>query len=186
MPDHYRIIAATPADHETIRQLAHATWPDTFGEILSPAQITYMLEMMYSPDTLREQTGKGHIFHLLLERVKEDKAVTPGRPYADAGADRYRPVGYFSYETDYLPNTTKLHKLYALPEVQGRGYGRAMIEYVAAVARRAGQQKLCLDVNYKNAAIGFYEYLGFVKIDRFDADIGNGYLMEDWRMEKGL
>ncbi len=55
-----------------------------------------------------------------------------------------------------------------------------------ALARAAGQQKLRLDVNYKNRAIGFYEKLGFGKIERFNTDIGNGYMMEDWVMELSL
>jgi ribosomal protein S18 acetylase RimI-like enzyme len=61
-----------------------------------------------------------------------------------------------------------------------------MVDHVAAFARAAGQQKLRLDVNYQNRAIGFYEKLGFEKTGRCNTDIGNGYLMEDWMMEMPL
>ena len=162
----HRIVIATPEDYATIQSIAHRTWPDTFAGILSPAQIDYMLNMMYSEAAIREQVAKGHVFHLLYE--------------GDV------PVGYVSHQLDYLPGTTKIHKIYMLPAMQGKGYGRALIEHAEAAARAAGQPTLRLDVNYENKAIGFYEYLGFQKIERYNTDIGNGYLMEDWVMEKNL
>ena len=162
----HRIIPATPTDYVAIRSVAHRTWPDTFAAILSPAQIEYMLEMMYSETAIREQVAGGHVFHLL--RVRDET------------------IGYVSHQTDYLPGTTKIHKIYLLPANQGKGYGRVMIDHVEQIARTADQSVLRLDVNYENEAIGFYEYLGFRKIERCNTDIGNGYLMEDWVMEKSL
>jgi ribosomal protein S18 acetylase RimI-like enzyme len=57
---------------------------------------------------------------------------------------------------------------------------------VSSIAKRAGQQALRLDVNYQNRAVAFYERLGFEKLERYDTDIGDGFLMEDWRMAKVL
>lgn len=157
----------TPTDYATVQDIAHRTWPDTFGDILSPEQIAYMLDMMYSPAAITEQVAKGHVFLLLIDEEKE-------------------AVGYVSYQLNYLPGTTKIHKIYLLPVTQGKGYGRFMIEQVADIARGAGQQRLRLDVNYQNSALGFYEYLGFERIGRHDTDIGNGYLMEDFILEMKL
>jgi GNAT superfamily N-acetyltransferase len=164
------IVPATPADYPTIHRLAHTIWPPTFGNILSSAQIAYMLELMYSIPALTRQAGEGQIFHLLYD----------DRP--EVG----RPIGYLSHQLDYLPGTTKIHKIYLLPETQGRGYGKLLIEYAEQIARRAGQQRLRLDVNYQNRAIDFYEHVGFVKLMRYNTDIGNGYFMEDWQMERNL
>lgn len=160
------ITPVSPDQFAIVQSIAHRTWPDTFGDILSPAQIEYMLDMMYSPDAMKEQVGKGHVFHLLYS------------------ADE--PVGYVSHQLDYLPGTTKIHKIYLLPQTQGKGYGRILIGHVEQAARSAGQAILRLDVNYENKAIGFYEHLGFAKIKRHNTEIGNGYLMEDWVMEKEL
>jgi len=176
----YRIQPATPADFPIIQSIARRTWPDTFGDILSPEQITYMLDMMYSIPAMKEQVALGHTFLLLLEKSVESA------DYPEATTSRYTPVGYVSYQFDYLEATTKIHKLYLLPATQGRGYGKILIQKVEGIALGEGQQKLCLDVNYQNKAVSFYEYLGFEKIGRFNADIGNGYLMEDWQMEKKL
>lgn len=180
----YRILPASPAEYETIRQIAHATWPDTFAGILTGAQIDYMLRLMYSREAIEAQVAQGHVFHLLVEGQTGNQNGNPNSQYLRATTTRFKPVGYVSHQIDYLPGTTKIHKLYALPEVQGKGYGKAMISHVERIARNAGQQKLRLDVNYQNKALGFYEKLGFEKIERYNTDIGNGYLMEDWRMEK--
>jgi ribosomal protein S18 acetylase RimI-like enzyme len=181
----FRIIPAASTEYETIQKIAHATWPDTFGDILSEKQIDYMLEMMYSLEAMKEQVAKGHVFYLLIEEQTGNLASTASNDLL-ATATRYEPVAYFSYQLDYQPGTTKIHKLYALPSMQGKGYGKAMIGKAEAIARDAGQQTLRLDVNYENKAVGFYEYLGFEKVGRYDTDIGHGYLMEDWIMEKTL
>lgn len=144
-----------------------------------------MLNMMYSIEELAKQVADGVVFMLLVEADQTNETSNPD--YLKGGVTRFfKPVGYVGYQKDYLDGTTKIHKLYALPEVQGRGYGKAMINEVVTIARQAGQQTLRLDVNYENKAIGFYEHLGFEKIERCNTDIGNGYLMEDWIMEMGL
>lgn len=156
-----RIRPATPADFPTVRDIAHRTWPVTFGDILTPGQIAYMLEMMYSVAALREQTAqRGHRFI-----IAEDDTGTA--------------VAYASYELAYLPGTTKLHKLYVLPEEQGTGLGRALTAEVEAAARAAGDHVLRLDVNRDNAAAGFYERTGFTKVGAATTDIGEGYVMDD-------
>lgn len=162
-----QIVPATPSDFPIITSIAQRTWPNTFAEILSPEQIEYMLEMMYSEAALHEQTSKkGHRFLLLKE---EEEAVA-----------------YASYEIDYLPGTAKIHKLYCLPATQGKGYGKALIFAVAELVREQRQQRLRLDVNYQNKAVGFYHYLGFETVDRIDTNIGQGFLMEDYVMEMEL
>lgn len=166
MPLEIRI--ATLADIPTIKDLAHCTWPDTFGEILSPDQIAYMLDMMYSEASLtKAMTESGHQFILGFD---------------DEGSAQ----GYAGYQFNYLPGTTKLHKIYVLPKGQKRGYGKALFSAVAKTAHDAGQQRLRLDVNYQNAASGFYERMGMTKIDEVTTEIGEGYLMEDWVFEMEL
>ena len=156
------------ADIPIIQQLAQATWPATFKEILTPAQIEYMLEMMYSTESLTEQFSSLQHVYLL---------------WYDAGGE---PRAYVSYQLDYLPRVAKIHKLYVLPEGQKQGIGKALIDAVAARAVAHRQTRLRLDVNYQNRAIGFYERMGFVKIDEATTDIGEGFLMEDYIFEIGL
>lgn len=163
------LVPVTPGHYPLIEQLAHQTWPITFGTILTTEQIQYMLNWMYSPEAIAEQIDqKGHVF-LLAE--------------SDAG----EPLGYVSYElTVNEKPVTKIHKIYLLPASQGQGIGRMMIDYVAKQAERAKNVALQLNVNRQNKAVSFYEKMGFEVVGEEDIDIGNGFLMEDYIMMKRL
>lgn len=160
------IIEATEFHHPIIRSIAYRTWPDTFESILSTDQILYMLEQMYSLEALREQTQvKGHQFILAKE----------GLEY----------LGFASIEKNYQDLTqTKIHKIYILPEAQGKGIGKALFEEMTHRARTANNDKLLLNVNRDNKATHFYGKIGFQTIGTEDIDIGNGYFMNDYVMEK--
>lgn len=81
----------------------------------------------------------------------------------------------------------KLDKLYIHPDVQRRGVGGQLIEYVAARARREGYPCVILQVNKRNVnAINSYKKYGFVVRDATVDDIGHGYVMDDFVMEKKL
>ncbi|AUD01610.1 GNAT family N-acetyltransferase [Spirosoma pollinicola] len=164
------ITKAAEQDLPIIRDIAYQTWPTTFGEILSPAQISYMLEMMYSPEALRTQViEKKHVFLIAQD------------------TDSNEPLGYVSYELTYKGQPlTKIHKIYMLPASQGKGVGRSLINQVATIAVQHKNTRLGLNVNRYNKAVQFYERMGFSVVDHEDIDIGDGYLMEDFVMEKPL
>lgn len=158
---------ATESDIDTIRDIAHRTWPDTFGSILSPPQIEYMLEMMYSQPALLRQMANGHTFLLVIENEI--------------------PLGYASYELGYKGEPkTKIHKIYVLPQTQGKGLGKLLINKIGKIASENNQRALSLNVNRYNAALKFYEHIGFEIAGREDIDIGNGFLMEDYILEKTI
>lgn len=152
---------------QLIHELAHRIWPSTFKEILSPEQIEYMLEMMYSVDSLSKQVKSGHQFILWEEKNN--------------------PIAYVGIERNY-PNigTLRIHKIYILPEKQGLGLGKSMIDEVKQLAISEGFSSLNLNVNRFNKAVDFYTHLGFETIKTEDINIGNGYLMEDYVMELKL
>lgn len=158
---------ATPADAERIEDLARRTWPDTFGDILSPAQIAYMLDWMYDPDLLRRQMAEGHLFRI-AERDGE-------------------PLGYLGCEPNYGGEAVlKIHKIYVLPAAQGLGIGRRLMHDAEIYGKISGMKFVKLNVNRHNRAQKFYEALGFQVIDNQNIDIGSGYLMEDFVMCKIL
>jgi GNAT superfamily N-acetyltransferase len=159
------ISEATVEDLETIREIAHKTWPVAYGEILSKAQLDYMLENMYSKATLIDNlTNKGH--HFIL--VKEDEIC----------------LGFASFEHHYLnEKCTRLHKIYLLPETQGKGLGKLLLERIMALAKENHSTTISLNVNRFNKAYAFYKKIGFEVVAEEDIEIGLGYLMEDYRME---
>ena len=156
---------AFTGDIPVIQQIANHTWPHTFKDILSEKQIAYMLDMMYSTEALTEQMEqKGHRFFLASE----------GESY----------LGFLSCETGYMQiPTTKIHKIYILPETQGKGVGKKLIERCRQVASEKKDTVLSLNVNKYNPAIGFYEKIGFKKTGEEVIPIGNGYIMDDFVMD---
>lgn len=162
------IIPASPSDFSTIKALAYAIWPDTYGAILSQEQLEYMLGAFYSEEALLDNyLEKGHRFLL----VKEDETV----------------LGFASYEHLYKEtNTTRIHKIYLLPETQGRGLGKLLIQEIEKIALENHADKLSLNVNRFNKAKDFYTKIGFEIVGEEDIELEYGYLMEDYVMEKRL
>ena len=79
-----------------IRQLAEEVWPQTYASILTGDQIAYMMQLLYSEASLREQMEDGHQFILLYED--------------------HLPVGFASF-SEIAPDVYKLQKLYVLPQL---------------------------------------------------------------------
>ena len=163
----YSIRTAIINDVETIRQIADKTWWAAYSPILEKEQISFMLGDIYSVDKITSQIKNNTQTYLLLE---ED-----GEPVAFAA--------YSPREED--PEIYKLHKLYCLPETQGKGYGKILINEVVQKTLDAGKHTLDLNVNRHNKAKSFYEKMGFVVAYQEDIPIGP-YWMNDYVMRKKL
>ena len=59
-----KIKIADKNDINIIRELALTAFPDTYKDILTPEQIEYMLDWMYSEESLNKQFDNGHIYHI--------------------------------------------------------------------------------------------------------------------------
>lgn len=156
---------AGESDIDLIRDLNSRVWPLTYEKILTRKQITYMMELMYSEGALQKQMRAGHQFIIVYNTGM--------------------PVGFASY-SEVETGTYKLHKIYLLPNQQGKGTGRFTIEQILTDIRPKGATALQLQVNRNNKARTFYERLGFEVIREEKIDIGNGFFMDDYIMEKKL
>lgn len=161
------IVKATTEDLPTIAEIARKTWPVAYGEILSQAQLEYMLNAFYSKESLQANMDNGHEFILAIE----NDIV----------------LGFASFEHQYQHKAkTKIHKIYMLPESQGKGLGKLLIATIEKTAIDNGSNNLLLNVNRFNKALGFYQKMGFNIIEEINIEIGLGYLMEDYIMEKKI
>jgi diamine N-acetyltransferase len=163
----YFIRTATPDDVEAIRTIAEKTWWEAYSPILEREQIIYMLGDIYSVEKITSQLKNNTQIYLLL-------------------IDGDKPVAFAAYsprEDD--PEIYKLHKLYCLPETQGKGYGKTLINEVINKTIEAGKHTLDLNVNRHNKAKSFYEKMGFVVAYQEDIPIGK-YWMNDYVMRKEL
>ena len=161
-------VPAERNDLPVITQLAPEIWQDAYKGILSAGQIAYMLKMMYAPEKLQADFDNGVKFRLI---VSENS-----------------PVGFFAFfECDDDRYTLKLDKLYLKPDFHGRGIGSKVLQYLTECASDAGYKAVCLNVNKNNArAIKAYTKNGFKKKANVKIDIGNGFFMDDFIMEKKI
>ncbi|MDO5510579.1 MAG: GNAT family N-acetyltransferase [Weeksellaceae bacterium] len=167
-PLHTHIRHADSMDVIKIQQLARLSWEQNYAEMLPPEQIAYMLENMYGERTLREHFANPN-YHYLLLSVKDARG--------------WETIGFIGFEHGYELKTTKLHRLYFLKEYTGKGLGAKLIAPMLEAVKHAGDERVILQVNKRNAAARFYERMGFAVYDAAVLDIGGGYVMDDYLME---
>ena len=156
--------SATENNLPVIADIARKTWPSAYSEILSPGQLEYMLELMYSLTSLTHQlVDLRHTFIIALEGNI--------------------PIGFASFSQKELNSDSyRLHKIYLLPGQQGAGRGKLLLDFVINLIKSAGGNSLELNVNRHNKARHFYEKSGFKIIGHEDIAIGKGYFMNDFVM----
>lgn len=161
------IIKATIKDIPHIQRIARGTWPAAYSHLISQAQIEYMLELMYNTEELTRQIEGVYTFLL---------AVVDGEPIGFAG--------FSPYEDE--DGKYKLHKLYVLPTTQKTGAGKELLQATEDAAKANNAHTLLLTVNKNNNATSFYNRMGFETTKSVTTDIGEGYVMDDYIMEKKL
>ena len=154
-------------DIPVIQELAELVWWPTYSPILEKEQIRFMLDKIYSVETLTRAMTDGSQHFILL---KDEKGY---QGFASYGARTEDAAIY------------KLHKLYVDPRNQGKGYGKILINDIRRRLQDQGIQTLDLNVNRYNTAKSFYEKLGFVVIKEEDVAIGP-YWMNDFVMRLKL
>jgi ribosomal protein S18 acetylase RimI-like enzyme len=153
---------ASYEDVELIAQLASRIWNKHYITIITQGQIDYMLNKMYSPESLTKQMNEGHQFTLVYNNDT--------------------PTGYISL------NTTDgkkyfLHKFYIDMDEQGKGIGTKLFQYVLNEMPNAETIELFVNrENYK--PINFYFKNGFIIKEVINQDIGEGFYMNDFVMIK--
>lgn len=160
----FNIRKATLADIKTIRSMASIVFPATYKEILSPEQLEYMMDWMYSEESIRKQMEEeGHIYYLAY---KKDL-----------------PAGYVSIQPED-EHVYHLQKIYVLPDFQGMRLGRLLFEKAIQAIKELHPNpcQMRLNVNRHNKALAFYQRMGMRKVAEGDFPIGNGYYMNDYIM----
>lgn len=158
--------AETRDDARQISDLAQRIWSEAFRPFLPEEQINYMLRKFQSWIAIQSQFSAGVSYRFILNREGQS-------------------AGYYAWETE----GGRLHvsKLFLLPELRGRGLGRAILEEMETEAESLGLQSLYLLVNRQNQkAIRLYQSCGYRIAEEVNTPIGGGFTMEDYRMEKNL
>jgi GNAT superfamily N-acetyltransferase len=160
---------ATTDDIPAIRQMAEVIFRLTYMDILSPEQMDYMMNWMYSEASLTSQMcSRGHLFYI------ED-----GKGYVSFRFEGHQEDGRDLFH---------LEKLYVMPQFQGTGLGRSLFNKVVECVKQFTNNpgRIELNVNRNNKAVTFYEHLGMHKARTGDFPIGKDFFMNDYIMSMDL
>lgn len=150
---------------KAIESLAHEIWHEYYTPIIGKAQVDYMLEKFQSVKAIEEQIDNGFLYFL----CEHDNA----------------PVGYMS--VNITGEELFLSKIYVDSANRRKGYGREMVAFLEEMARKKALNNISLTVNrYNNDSIQMYEKVGFSICGSVVQDIGNGFVMDDYKMKKSL
>jgi GNAT superfamily N-acetyltransferase len=144
-----------------VQDLAYQIWPAYYETIISMEQIEFMLRNFYSIEALGEQAEKGHQFFLVWDYKKA--------------------IGFLSL-SDQARQEMKIEKLYLLPEIRGKGMGKACIDFAKTELRRKKYKTLILNVNRFNNSRDFYFHQGFRIRESLDIPL-HGFWLNDFILE---
>lgn len=155
----------TADDIATVARIAADIWPPHFGPIIGLEQVEHMLAGMQSVPAIQQQIATGASYYLL---------------WCDS-----QLAGYLGFELG--SGRLRLSKLYLAADFRGRGLGRRALEFVESCAIRECCDAVELRVNKNNhVALAAYKKWGFSIAGSQCQDIGAGYVMDDYCMNKPI
>ena len=155
--------AKTKEEIQKISKLARKIFEEYFTPMIGYEQVDYMLGKFQSEEALTNQIDNGYKYILVFN---------------DANL-----AGYFAIKEE--GERLFLSKFYLDKEYRGIGISRKMFEEI--IKHSKGFSSIYLTVNKNNApTISIYKKFGFEIVDSVKTDIGNGFFMDDYIMEKKL
>ncbi|HOJ10203.1 MAG TPA: GNAT family N-acetyltransferase [Clostridiales bacterium] len=152
---------------EKVEELANKIWNEHYVPIIGKEQVDYMLAKFQSSQAIKDQIEVGCRYFI----------TTFNGEYA----------GYFAILPDKSNCKMFLSKLYVDRSFREKGIAARVVSYIEDICKESGLEMIWLTVNkYNMNSIAAYEKMGFVKEAPIVQDIGNGYFMDDYRMEKKL
>lgn len=158
--------AVTVDEFAAIARIAEEIWYEYYVPIIGRAQVDYMVPRFQSSAAMQEQARGGHEYF----SMQQDGAL----------------VGYLALQPQPEAGRLFISKLYLHRDARGRGTGRAAMEFIEGIARQRGLGLLWLTVNKDNPSVQAYQRMGFEIAAAVVMDIGGGFVMDDFRMEKRL
>lgn len=155
--------AETDTQVREIADLAKVIWNEHFTPIIGKDQVDYMVEKFQSYPALKEQISEGYEYYQIFSGG-EFCGYTGIRPGED--------------------NRLFLSKLYLKKESRGHHLATGAFSFLKEICRERGYSAIWLTCNKHNDnSLGVYRHFGFEIIDTQEADIGGGFIMDDYIME---
>ena len=155
--------ATTAEDISVIEGLAAIVWREHYTPIIGEEQVRYMIGKFQNAEAMTRQIDEGYLYFFIRKNGES--------------------VGYTALQ--FADGRCFLSKLYILQEYRGGGCGTAVLSQILEMCREQSAGRIRLTVNRHNeSSIAAYKKMGFRVIEEKCADIGGGYFMDDYIMEK--
>lgn len=152
---------------EAVCELAKEIWLDHYTPIIGIRQVDYMLDKFQSKEAIKNQIAEGQDYYL-------------------AELDQ-KYIGYLSLIYDQDKQSMMISKLYTQNTLRGNGVGLSLLGFIEKDCVNNHVSRLWLTVNKNNrASIAWYQRRGFEISDEAKVDIGSGFYMDDYIMERLL
>ncbi|MBW7452986.1 GNAT family N-acetyltransferase [Paenibacillus sepulcri] len=149
-----------------VARLAAIIWREYYVSIITIEQIDYMIEKFQSVPAITDQIHhQGYEYYLIHQNGSA--------------------VGYMSVREE--EGKLFLSKFYIGREHRGRGYASQALAFLEQLCKARNLSYIWLTVNRNNeSSIAVYEKKGFRTVREQIADIGNGFIMDDFIMKKAM
>lgn len=155
----------TPAEVSLAAALAGEIWTEHYTPLIGSEQVAYMVEKFQSASAITAALEEGYLYY--------------------TASWQGHPAGYLGIRQE--EDSVFLSKYYVKDSFRGKGVGSALMAFVEELCREKGLHKVWLTCNKGNSdSLAVYEHLGFVKVSSQTVDIGGGYVMDDYVMEKAM
>lgn len=159
------VLVASAEQIEAVAALATEIWHEHFATILTLEQINYMVEKFQSVLAMTDQIKNlGYQYYsIMLNGII---------------------IGYCGIKEEEEAKSLFLSKLYIHKKYRGHGYASLAFSFLLERCKEKGYHKIWLTVNrFNENVIRIYEKKRFVKVRTQVADIGAGFVMDDYIME---
>jgi diamine N-acetyltransferase len=160
-----QLLPVTTAEQvANVARMAHEVWNEYYVPIIGQAQVDYMVARFQTAEAMQSQIDSGYEYFQIRQSGES--------------------IGYAAVRHDAPETRLFISKLYVLAAHRQSGAGRKTLAFIEQMARDRAATHLWLTVNKGNPSVRAYERLGFVIAEALVMDIGGGYVMDDYRMEK--
>lgn len=163
-PDLRLLPVTTASQIIDVARMAHEVWNEHYVPLIGQAQVDYMVAKFQSVEAMQLQIDSGYEYF----QIQQSGGI----------------VGYAAIRHDMADARVFISKLYVLAAHRKSGAGRKTLDVIEQIARDRAATHLWLTVNKGNPSVRAYERLGFQIAESLVVDIGGGFVMDDYKMER--
>ena len=145
-----------------LADMAWEIWVDYYSGFLDRIMVEYVVRLAQSEDAIKQQIQDGYLYSYIMDGTEK--------------------AGYFSF----LPegDTIYISKFYLSKASRGKGLGSKAMDSILEEGRSMGMKIAYLRANKHNKlSLKFYERKGFVITEAILENIGEGFFLDDYRLE---